>query len=159
MEGAAMIVLPVMPDEQTASWLALLDLYARLDHGWTLIGGQLVHLHCAERGRYPDRATNDADTVIDVRADPTMLHTFTRALTDLGFRSAGVSAEGLQHRWLRDAASLDVLLPEGIGVRARARPGVTGSPTLPTQGGTQALARTEVVAVRGLTGSAQGPPR
>ena len=142
-----MIVLPVMPDEQTASWLALLDLYARLDHGWTLIGGQLVHLHCAERGRYPDRATNDADTVIDVRADPTMLHTFTRALTDLGFRSAGVSADGLQHRWLRDAASLDVLLPEGIGERARARPGVTGSPTLPTQGGTQALARTEVVAV------------
>lgn len=142
-----MIVLPVMPAEQTASWLALLDLYARLDHGWTLIGGQLVHLHCAERGRYPDRATNDADTVIDVRADPTMLHTFTRALADLGFRSAGVSAEGLQHRWLRDAASLDVLLPEGIGERARARPGATGSPTLPTQGGTQALARTEVVAV------------
>jgi hypothetical protein len=142
-----MIVLPVMPAEQTASWLALLELYAQLDRGWTLIGGQLVHLHCAERGRYPDRATNDADAVIDVRADPTMLHSFTNALTDLGFRSAGVSAEGLQHRWLRDEACLDVLLPEGIGKRARAREGVTGSPTLPTQGGTQALARSEVVAV------------
>jgi hypothetical protein len=142
-----MIVLPLMPAEQTASWLALLDLYARLNRGWTLIGGQLVHLHCAERGRYPDRVTNDADAVIDVRADPRMLHTFTTTLTDLGFRSAGISAEGLQHRWLRGEACLDVLLPEGIGERARARPGVTGSPTLPTQGGTQALARSDAVAV------------
>lgn len=140
-------MLPAMPAEQTASWLALLDLYERLDHGWTLIGGQLVHLHCAERGRFPERATNDADAVIDVRADPAMLHTFTKTLTDLGFSSASVSAEGLQHRWLRDQASIDVLLPEGIGERAAARKGITGSPTLPTQGGTQALARTEVVYV------------
>ena len=139
-----MIVLPAMPEEQTASWLALLELYDVLAQGWTLIGGQLVHLHCAERGQFPERATNDADTVVDVRADPTILHTFTKALTDLGFRSAGISAEGRQHRWVRDKASLDVLLPEGIGERASAREGVTGSPT---QGGTQALARSEVVAV------------
>ena len=86
-------MLPAMPAEQTASWLALLDLYEQLDHGWTLIGGQLVHLHCVERGRFPDRATNDADAVIDVRADPAMLHTFTKPLTALGFSSAGVSAE------------------------------------------------------------------
>jgi hypothetical protein len=97
---------------------ALLELYERLDRGWTLIGGQLVHLHCAERGRFPDRAINNADTVIDVRADPSMLLTFAKALTDLGFRSAGVSAEGLHHRWLRELACLDVLLPEGIGERA-----------------------------------------
>jgi len=69
-----------MPEEQTASWLGILDLYGVLPEGWTLIGGQLVHLHCAERGRFPERPTNDADTVIDVRADPTMLHTFTQAL-------------------------------------------------------------------------------
>jgi hypothetical protein len=62
-----MILLPAMPEEQTASWLALLELYEHLDQGWTLIGGQLVHLHCAERGRFPERATHDADTVVDVR--------------------------------------------------------------------------------------------
>lgn len=137
-----------MPEEQTASWLALLDLYERLDQGWTLVGGQLVHLHCAERGRSPDRATHDADTVVDVRADPSILQTFTETLTDLGFRSSGVSAQGRQHRWLRDKASIDVLLPEGIGERSAAREGVTGSPTLSTQGGTQALERSGVVAVR-----------
>lgn len=63
-----MIVLPAMPPEQTASWLGLLDLHERLAGGWTLIGGQLVHLHCAERGQLAVRPTNDADTVVDVRA-------------------------------------------------------------------------------------------
>jgi hypothetical protein len=107
----------------------------------------MVHLHCAERGRFPIRPTNDADTVIDVRADPTILHTFTRTLTDLGFTSAGISPEGRQHRWVRDQASIDVLLPEGIGERAGERLGVTGSPTLSTAGGTQALQRSETVPV------------
>jgi hypothetical protein len=46
-----MIVLPAMPPEQTASWLGLLDLHERLAEGWTLTGGQLVHLHCAEQHR------------------------------------------------------------------------------------------------------------
>lgn len=142
-----MIVLPAMPPEQTASWLGLLDLHERLSNGWTLIGGQLVHLHCAERGQFPVRPTNDADTVIDVRADPTMLATFTGVLTELGFTSAGISAEGLQHRWVRGDASIDVLLPDGVGERASLRHGVTGSPTLPTAGGTQALQRSETVAV------------
>lgn len=142
-----MIVLPAMPPEQTASWLGVLDLHDSLPEGWTLIGGQLVHLHCAERGHFPERATNDADTVVDIRADPKILHTFTKTLTDLGFTSAGISPEGRQHRWVRNKASIDVLLPEGVGERASGRKGVTGSPTLPTQGGTQALQRSETVAV------------
>lgn len=148
MEGRGpVIVLPDMPLEQTASWLGLLDLHERLKHGWTLIGGQLVHVHCADRGQFPVRPTNDADTVIDVRADPAMLATFTGVLTDLGFESAGISAEGHQHRWVRGDASIDVLLPDGVGERASLRRGVTGSPTLPTAGGTQALQRSETVAV------------
>ena len=72
-----MIVMPAMPPEQTASWLGVLDPYDHLGKGWTLIGGQLVHLYCAERGQFPVRPTNDVDTVIDVRADPNMLRTFT----------------------------------------------------------------------------------
>jgi hypothetical protein len=141
------IVLPAMPPEQTASWIGILELYDRLNEGWTLIGGQLVHVHCAERGRFPVRPTNDVDTVIDVRADPEILRNFTGTLTNLGFRSAGISAEGRQHRWGRDQASIDVLLPDGIGERASQRQGVTGSPTLPTEGGTQALRPSDTVAV------------
>lgn len=142
-----MIALPSMPPEQTASWIGLLDLYDQLPDGWTLIGGQLVHLHCAERGQFPVRPTNDADTVIDVRAVPRMLAIFTTTLAEIGFEAGGISAEGLQHRWVRGEASIDVLLPDGIGERAGLRRGATGSPTLPTAGGTQALQRTETVAV------------
>ncbi len=154
-----MIVMPAMSPEQTASWLGLLDLHERLPEGWTLIGGQLIHLHCAERGQFPVRPTNDADTVVDVRSDPTMLATFTKTLTDVGFAPAGISAEGLQHRWIRDDASIDVLLPDGIGERASLRQGVTGSPTLPTAGGTQALQRSEIirVTVAGREGSVRRP--
>jgi hypothetical protein len=77
-----------------------------------------------------------------------MLHTFTKTLTDLDFEPAGISAEGAQHRWVRGKALMDVLLPDGVGERTGKRRGVTGSPTLPTTGGTQALQRSEVVAVK-----------
>jgi hypothetical protein len=76
-----------------------------------------------------------------------MLQRFTGTLTDLGFESAGISAEGNQHRWVRGKALIDVLLPEGVGERASKRQGVSGGPTLPTAGGTQALQRSQVVAV------------
>lgn len=59
--------MPVMDEAQKQSWHALMELYEHLDSGWTLIGGQLVHLHCAERGTIPSRPTNDVDTVVDSR--------------------------------------------------------------------------------------------
>jgi len=141
------IVMPAMSRVQAASWNGVMDLHRRLDHGWTLVGGQLVHLHCAERGYVPPRPTDDVDTVIDVRADVGMLQTFTGVLVGLGFTPDGISAEGTQHRWVRGDAVLDVLLPDGVGERAASRTGATGSPTIPTPGGTQALRRSVAVAV------------
>lgn len=83
----------------------------------------------------------------------------TDTLTNIGFAPDGISADGLQHRWRRDKAQLDVLLPDGIGERAASRPGVTGSPTLSTPGGTQALHRSEPVeiTVEGRAGSVLRP--
>ncbi|MBT0767955.1 hypothetical protein KIH74_03410 [Kineosporia sp. J2-2] len=124
-----------------------MDLHEKLDDGWTLVGGQMVHLHCAEAGHAPTRPTNDVDTVIDVRARPNMLQIFTRVLVGLGFSGAGISAEGIQHRWVRGEATIDVLLPDGVGEKAALRTGVTASPTIPTPGGTQALDRSDSVAV------------
>lgn len=142
-----MIILPAMSGPQTASWYGVMDLHDRLAHGWTMIGGQMVHLHCAERGFAPPRPTDDVDTVIDVRARGDMLETFTATLLDLGFGPAGISAEGTQHRWVRGDAVIDVLLPEGVGSRAASRTGASGSPTISTPGGTQALQRSESVEV------------
>ncbi len=59
-----MITLPAMSEAQTEAWHALFDLHDRLSDGWTLIGGQMVHIHCAERGSSLDRSTSDADTVL-----------------------------------------------------------------------------------------------
>jgi hypothetical protein len=53
---------------QAASWHGLMDLHEKVPAGWTLVGGQLVHLHCAERGEHRERPTDDIDTVVDVRA-------------------------------------------------------------------------------------------
>jgi hypothetical protein len=150
--------MPAMSSAQAASWNGLMDLHGHLDDGWTLVGGQLVHLLCAERGSAPQRPTDDVDTVVDVRADPNILETFTQILIDLGF-TPDTSGEGLQHRWRRDEAQIDVLLPDGVGERAANRRGAGGAPTLPTPGGTQALARSESVAivVDGRTGAVRRP--
>ena len=152
------IELPAMSDAQAQSWHALMDLYDRIDSRWTLIGGQLVHLHCAERGISPSRPTNDVDTVVDVRASQTVLATFTGALEAMGFE-ADTSGDGIQHRWRRDLAQIDVLVPEGIGPRAAARTGAEGAPTISAPGTTQALNRSEAVTVRaeGRTGMVLRP--
>jgi len=141
------IVLPWMLAAQTASWHALLDLYERFPDGWTLVGGQMVHLHCAERGYAPPRPTDDADAVLDVKANPDILLDVTAALVELQFAPAGISAEVNQHRWVRHPASLDLLIPHNVGERLPRRAGVTASPTVQTPGGTQALHRTEAVPV------------
>ena len=55
-----------------------------------------------------------------------MLETFTDVLVTMGFRP-DTSGDGLQHRWRRDLAQIDVLIPEGIGEHARQRLGAGGA--------------------------------
>jgi hypothetical protein len=136
-----------MTEAQEQGWHGLFDIAVRITNGWTLVGGQMVHLHYAERGISPTRPTDDVDTVLDVRAHPTMLQTFTSALSELGFRSAGASPDGHQHRWPRDRAQIDVLIPNNVGPRAAGPTGVTGGTTVEMPAGQQALDRTEWVDV------------
>lgn len=139
-----------MSRDQSLAWHAVLDVAEQLPRLWTLVGGQMVHLHCLERGVAPQRPTDDADAVIDIRAEPRALEIFTGVLSGLGFGPL-TSGDGLQHRWLRRVgdgmAQIDVLLPDGIGERASRSHGVGGAPTLPAAGGSQALRRTELMAV------------
>ena len=142
------VVLTGLTDRQQQSWLGLLDVAANFPTGWCLVGGQLVQLYCQERGFSPSRPTNDGDVVLDVRAQPNVLRDFTAALAAVGFTSAGVSPEGHQHRWVRDRASLDLLIPQGLGRAAGARTGITGGTTLATPGAQQAIRRSEPVTVQ-----------
>lgn len=144
-----MIVVPVSSAGQEASWHALLDLHQELPVGWVLVGGQMVHLHAAERGYPLVRPTDDADAVLDVKLRPPILHDVTAALVTMGFESAGVSASGVEHRWQRGQAQIDVLIPQGLGERLRAQVvGVSGSPTVETPAGQIAVDLSEVVDVQ-----------
>jgi hypothetical protein len=99
----------------------------------------MVHLIGWERGASGLRATNDGDAVLDVRASGDMLFTFTAALSQIGFSSAGESMEGHQHRWERGNAQIDVLIPTGIGERAATKKGITGGTTIQAPGAQRAL--------------------
>lgn len=151
--------MPAMTPAQEASWHGLLDLYERLPSHWSLIGGQMVHLHCAERGFSPRRPTPDVDTVLDVQANPQILLSFTQALLDLNFSPAGVTGSDKQHRFVRGEASVDVLIPRGVGERLPRHRGATGSETVQAPGGIQALRRSSTVevTVAGRSGSIRRP--
>jgi hypothetical protein len=152
--------MPAMAPQQEASWHGLFRLAERVSEGWTLIGGQMVHLHCAEHGVDPYRSTPDIDTVLDVRGVPKILMEVTSALQEAGFVAKGVTAGEKQHRWeeSKSSAIIDVLIPEGLG-RAADYQGAGGFPGLPTPGAQLALKRSEtvIVDVAGATGAVRRP--
>lgn len=85
------------------------------------------------RARYASpRPTDDADAVLDIKANPQILLEVTTALTDLELVADGITPEGKQHRWRRDRAAIDVLIPDNVGKRLARRTGVTGCRTIQT---------------------------
>ena len=117
------------------------------------------HLHCHERDASPSRPTDDGDTALDVRAHPEMLRMFTDALVDFGFVPDSPSGFGVQHRWVRDLAVIDVLIPRHLGENASSRLGAGGGPTIAAPGVQGALDRTErvTVTVDGISGEVPRP--
>jgi hypothetical protein len=145
-----MIELPVMASPVDQLWHVLLDLSESLTIPWTLVGGQMVLLHALEHGQVPPEPSQDGDVVADLRADHGALAQVVRQLETLGFALESISTDGLAHRYARNAhprsVLLDVLAPDGLGARAdltTSRPGRT----IEVPGGTQALSRTERVAI------------
>jgi hypothetical protein len=139
--------LPLLDALETELWDALLDIADRIPDGWTLIGGQMVLLHGLERDRLPPRVSEDLDLVVDVRVRPPVLSELVAALCDLGFTDAGVSADGVAHRFVRGEVGVDVLAPDGVGERVDLKT-IGGGVTVEVGGGTFALQRSEAMAVR-----------
>lgn len=156
------VELPALPPPVDQLWHTLLDLGDRLDVPWTLIGGQMVLLHAVENGQVPPQVSQDGDVVADVRAVPGALTEVVAALEHGGFTLQGISADGLAHRYVRSAdprpVVIDVLAPEGVGERADLTTTPPGR-TIEVPGGTQALSRTERIAVahEGRTGTIPRP--
>ena len=135
--------LPVLGDEL---WDALIELTALRPGEWTLVGGQMVHLHALEHAATPPRLSTDLDIVVNARVVSGAVAHFVAAIEERGFTHDGMSPEGLVHRYRRGEVSIDVLAPDGLGARAdltTTRPGRT----LEVPGGTQALLRTELLPV------------
>lgn len=137
-----------LTEEELRAWHTLFDLYEAIPGGWALVGGQMVHLHCWQRDIEPPRVTTDADLIMDIRANRQSLHQISACLAKLGYVEDGRSPENIGHRWVRDRASFDLLIPEGLSEKAAKATTVTGARTVQVPGGTQALDRAQVVAVQ-----------
>ena len=147
-----MIVLPELGGKGTDLWPALIDIAEAIPSGWVLVGGQMVLLHAIENDATWPRVSLD----VIVNARVVAIPAFVSRLEALGFQVDGMSPEGLAHRYRRGDASIDVLAPDGLGLRANlttSRPGHT----LQVPGGTQALQRVELVDVRYQDRASVGP--
>jgi hypothetical protein len=150
MTVSVTIELPPLPSPVDQLWHALLDLGESLSVPWTLVGGQMVLLHVLEHRQVPPQISQDGDVVADIRSAPDALARVVAAVEGLGFGLESMSTEGLAHRYVRPAeprpVAIDVLAPDGVGVRAALATTPPGR-TVEVPGGTQALRRTERVTI------------
>jgi hypothetical protein len=141
-------------------WQVLFELAQANPSDWLLVGGQMIFLLAAEHTAELPRPTDDVDVVVNVRARPRGTEWLSNWLLERQFEAEGVSAEGIAHRFVREAVPgpgrvvFDVLAPEGLGEKARL---FTLPPfrTVQAPGTTQAFERSELVdvAVVGLLSS------
>lgn len=139
--------LTALDHEAEAAWDGVLDLAAACPEGWALAGGQAVFVQTVLRGEAPARPSSDADLVIDLRADPGAARNLVDALRSIGFEASRRDGNGRVHRWVRDAAQIDVLQPRHLGDRADRRLSRAGLETIGAPGSQHLLARTERVEV------------
>lgn len=140
-----MIDLPPIGPHGAEMWEALLDIAVAVSGGWTLVGGQMVLLHALEHGQQAPRVSQDLDLVVDVRVRPAILPVVVKVLEGLGF-APDISANEVANRFTRERVSVDVLSPDGAGIRADL--GTAGrAATVSIPRGTFALSRSHPVDV------------
>jgi hypothetical protein len=110
----------------------------------------MVALHGWARNRAAPRTSRDADILVNARLVSDATEKMSRRLQARGFALDGVSPEGIGHRFVRENVRFDVLGPDGAGKRVRYTT-VAGARTVAVPGGTQALNRSEKLAVRAGT--------
>ncbi len=143
-----MIVLPAEGADEVALWHALFDLAERTGD-WTLIGARMVQLHAAASGRSVLRTSLDGDVLADARTEPNAVRRVAEILLAEDFKLEEPSYMGVGHTFVKGNVEIDLLAPEHLGPQSKeARTTVPGAHTVEVPGGRQALARTELVAVR-----------
>lgn len=151
------IQAPALPAALGEAWARIFELARRESEGWTIVGGQMVHLHAWERGYRSLRATSDIDAGLGLRARPALGVAATAALRDMGMHPEETSTDGPSVRWRLGDAVVDVLIPYGMG---RERRDINDGRLLESHGVQQALDRTSRVDLRlheGQTGKVPRP--
>ncbi|MDQ6878325.1 MAG: hypothetical protein M3082_11685 [Candidatus Dormibacteraeota bacterium] len=113
---------------------------------WTLIGAQMVMLHMAEAGAPLGRTSADVDFLVDVRAVTGATADASARLAAAGFELSGRTPDERGMRFARRGLHIDILAPDNLGRHARTDT-IDGARTIAVPGGTQALRRSQVVAV------------
>ncbi|MBW8060138.1 MAG: hypothetical protein FVQ78_07355 [Solirubrobacterales bacterium] len=142
-------IININPPTQEARrlWAKALELAEAFgaQERWSLVGGLMVQLHAFEHGS-GSRPTVDIDVLGDSRRRPPMTERIAEVLVERGGEMAmpPVSDEDLGYKFEIDGEVIEVLGSEGV----RRDPKTLGKhTTFQVPGGTQALARTEVVRV------------
>ena len=135
---------PTLTPPGRETWLAIGELVGLIGNDeWMVVGGQMVAIHAAQSGVTPARPTTDGDLVVDVRAyGRAAMRRVADGLMALRF-VVEISPEGVT-RFVRGAAKVDLLAPEGVGAEV-----ITSPPGHAVQapGTTQALEHAETVVV------------
>ena len=94
----------------------------------------------------PARAST-SDIIVDVRVAQHGIKKMIGTLERLGYKFDGANDAGIGHRFVRGPVHIDLLAPDGIGLRADIST-CAGARTVKVPGGTQALERSEWVEIR-----------
>ncbi|HEY3759160.1 MAG TPA: hypothetical protein VGL37_05325 [Solirubrobacteraceae bacterium] len=142
------IVIEALDAQTMALWRTVCKIARELERErtqWCLVGGLMVSLFAIEARRLP-RATRDIDILGDARERPSATERVTSGLLSLGGKLETIGGLGLTKgfRFEVDGQLVDVLAPDGL-----ARAALTDGQfqTIQIPGGTQALRRSETVAI------------
>ncbi|MDA8067273.1 MAG: hypothetical protein M0T77_01465 [Actinomycetota bacterium] len=125
-------------------WREVGELAGKLPGEWVLVGGLMVQLHALEHGVLDVRPTRDIDVLGQARP-PGALQAIDKTLLADGFELVRPSFDGYGYRYERGDLIVDVLAPDGIKPPPALGGGVTA---IGIPGGSQALARSELVTVQ-----------
>ncbi len=125
-------------------WLEVGELAGKLPREWVLVGGLMVQLHALEHGVLDVRPTRDIDVLGQARP-PGALQAINKKLQADGFELVEPGFDGYGYRYERGGLIVDVLAPDGIKPPPALGRGVKA---IGIPGGSQALARSELVTVQ-----------
>jgi hypothetical protein len=146
--GLAEIVIDAIDPSTMELWRTVAKVAATLEQAdgrWCLVGGLMVALFALEAGQQ-QRVTTDIDILGDARRRPSGTEWVTKRLQDLGATRHEISGFESEKgfRFAVHGQTVDVLAPDGLRTPPKVDAQFT---TIQIPGGSQALRRSEVVAI------------